>query len=393
MESLSAAASEAISSAPCVVLSLEASGDWQSDAAAVGKFEERCAAAASAFGRVLDVRLDRGVSTGRVRPVRFYFDSDAACVRCGRLFACNGVRLAGRASYENFDAPVEVEFCDLPEHAAGDRAAFALAEAVGVECGEYGRVLDAACVGPGRVVVSFATFHGAAAAAVALDGAAFEGRRCAASFGDGAGPSEPCCVLRGVVEAGLDDLSVVEIVGDVEDACGGCGGLKRVAVDGDVVRCVFDENRGAALCAATMDGTLFDGRTVAAHAECRGSRTACEAAFCDAVVRALEPRPAPEDAKAAEPAKELSEGEKLERAVAALRGAIAKDPNVAQTRANLAGALLRVGGVGTWAGNKVCTMTSTCSSSKRFDPRVWASGLNFDERRRHVQKRAKSTSM
>ena len=330
---LASAASSVAASAPCCVLTLAATGAWRDAPDAVAAFEERCAGAASIFGRVLDVRLAPGA--GADRTVRVYFEDGAGAAACGYRFACNGVERSAASAYENMDAPVALHFSGLP--GGGD-----VARAVGVECGEYGRVLDALPAGAG-VLVAFATLPGAQAAAVALDGAAFDGRRCCCDFRE-APEDDPCCVLaNAVADAGdLDDLSKVEVVGDFEDACGSFGNLRRVVLGGDGVRCYYDENRGAAACAASMDGRRFEGRELSASVECRGSKRKTPAALCAAVCQALAPRP---EAPKPVPAPETGAAT-LERAVAALRASVAAEPRVAQTRANLAGALVRVGGVG-----------------------------------------------
>ena len=105
------------------------------------------------------------------------------------IFTCNGVTQEGY-TYENMEPPSLVTFRDLTE--AEGRVG------VGARCWcrmrEFGRVLDARYVDD-TVVISFSTPSGAAAASIALDGAAFDGYRCAAFFGNKS--EEPCCVLRG----------------------------------------------------------------------------------------------------------------------------------------------------------------------------------------------------
>ena len=80
-------------------------------------------------------------------------------------------------------------------------------------------------------VVSFATLQGAQAAAIALDGAAFEGVRCAAHFGRD--ETSPACVLANCVDEPetLDELSKVELIGDFEEVCEAFGTVTSIVVD------------------------------------------------------------------------------------------------------------------------------------------------------------------
>lgn len=227
-------ASAIASSAPCCVLRLRSSGEWQDgDAGAVASFEERCAVAASAFGRVLDVRVktlvpSEAAASSKVREVRVYFDSDSSAVMCGRRFECNGVTRSPDVgtSYENFESPSTLEFRDLPRPKEPQEMALEM----GAECSEYGRVLDAEWRGD-ACVVSFATLQGAQAAAIALDGAAFEGVRCAAHFGRD--ETSPACVLANCVDEPetLDELSKVELIGDFEEVCEAFGTVTSIVVD------------------------------------------------------------------------------------------------------------------------------------------------------------------
>ena len=325
-------AANAWAKAPCVALQLRASS-WSGDAAEIQAFEARAAAAASPFGRVLDVRLSYG--DGSTRTVKVYFSEDAAAVCCATRFACNGVTLEGFA-YENFEAPAHVTFRDLPK----PKDPAELARDVGVECGEYGRVLDARFEEE-VVIVTFASSQGAAAAAIALDGAAFDGFRCAACMGsqDGA----PSCVVRGPLDdIGDDDLSQMEAVGDVEEACNMLGEVRSVASRDGAILVTYDENRDAATCAAAMHGRIFDGREVQASARLRGGYEA-EAELCAAVVQALSVK-APTVEKIIQ--KKASPEETLKKAIQALRKGVLASPSDAQLRCNLAGALTRIGGVG-----------------------------------------------
>mmetsp|Transcript_27959 Transcript_27959/g.83787 ORF Transcript_27959/g.83787 Transcript_27959/m.83787 type:complete len:647 (-) Transcript_27959:23-1963(-) len=328
-----------VSEAPCAVLTLSAA-EWSDADAAVAAFEERAYGSAAPFGRVLDVRLERGAAAGNAKKVRLYFASDAAAVTCAHRFECSGVAVAAPPAFENFEEPpVELSFTDL---LPGDDPQ-TLANTIGGECGEYGRVLDARWE-EGAAVIVFASRQGAQAAAIALDGAAFEGRRCACAFATDGG--EPQCLLRGVLEEDLDDLSVAEVVGEAEEAARVYGAVSRVRAVKGVVYVVFDENRGAAACAAGMEGRTFDDSTVVASATLRGStQHEAPAELCAAVIVALTPPEKPPEEAPAKPAP-LSEAETLRRAVAALREAVRKAPNDPDLRANLSGALTRVGGVG-----------------------------------------------
>ena len=155
-----------IHSAPCVALQLKAAS-WSSDADEISAFETRAAEAASRFGRVLDVRLASG--TGTTRIVRIYFADVSAAVCCATRFTCNGVTRENY-TYENMEPPSLVTFRDLPK----PKDASELARDVGCRVREFGRVLDARYVDD-TVVISFSTPSGAAAASIALDGAAFDG--------------------------------------------------------------------------------------------------------------------------------------------------------------------------------------------------------------------------
>ncbi|KAH8093539.1 hypothetical protein JL720_4677 [Aureococcus anophagefferens] len=306
---LASAASSVVASAPCCVLTLAATGAWQDAPDAVAAFEERCAGAASIFGRVLDVRLAPGA--GADRTVRVYFEDGAGAAACGYRFACNGVERSAAATYENMGA----RRAPLPAcPAAATSRAPSASSAASTAASSTPCPPAPACSSPSR------RCRGRRRAVA--DGAAFGGRRCCCDFREA--PGRPCCVLaNAVADAGdLDDLSKVEVVGDFEDASGGFGNLRRVVLGGDGVRCYYDENRGAAACAASMDGRRFEGRELSASA--------------------LAPRP---EAPKPPPAPETGAAT-LERAVAALRASVAAEPRVAQTRANLAGALVRVGGVG-----------------------------------------------
>ena len=320
-----------IHSAPCVALQLKAAS-WSSDADEISAFETRAAEAASRFGRVLDVRLASG--TGTTRIVRIYFADVSGAVCCATRFTCNGVTQEGY-TYENMEPPSLVTFRDLPK----PKDASELARDVGVECGEFGRVLDARYVDD-AVVISFSTPSGAAAASIALDGAAFDGYRCAAFFGNKS--EEPCCVLRGPLDGIDDDLSQMEVVGDVEEACAMLGEVRSVSSRDGAILIAYDENRGAAACARTMHGRVFDGREVSATAALRGGHEA-EAELCAAVVNALEVKP-PE--RPIEKKKELTKEDTLKKAIQALRKAVLASPSDVQLRNNLAGALTRIGGVG-----------------------------------------------
>ena len=225
-----------IHSAPCVALQLKAAS-WSSDADDVQAFETRAAEAASRFGRVLDVRLASGSgTTGSCMLLRGYQQPSAV------RFTCNGVtrRISGTWS---------ASLC------VRDFLAKAQLAREGVECGNS-TVLGAY----GLIVISFSTPSGAAAASIALDGAAFDGYRCAAFFGNKS--EEPCCVLRGPLDGIDDDLSQMEVVGDVEEACAMLGEVRSVSSRDGAILIAYDENRGAAACARTMHGRVFDGREV-----------------------------------------------------------------------------------------------------------------------------------
>ena len=321
----------AVHTASCVALQLKATS-WSSDADEISAFETRAAEAASRFGRVLDVRLAPG--NGATRVVRVYFADVAGAVCCSTRFTCNGVTRES-FTYENMEPPSLVTFRDLPK----PKDASELARDVGIECGEFGRVLDAQYVDD-TVVISFSTPSGAAAASIALDGAAFDGYRCAAFFGSQS--EEPCCVLRGPLDGIDDDLSQMEVVGDVEEACAMLGEVRSVSSRDGAILITYDENRGAAACARTMHGRVFDGREVTATAALRGGFEA-EAELCAAVVNALEVKP-PE--RPIEKKKELTKEDTLKKAIQALRTAVLASPSDVQLRNNLAGALTRIGGVG-----------------------------------------------
>ena len=165
------AAAPSARDAPCCVVRLRAA-EWSDAAAAISSFEERVAAAASPFGRVLDVRLG-GALDARTREVRVYFADAAAAVCCGPRFECNGVQRVAHA-LENFpEPPVVARVGDLPK----PKDAALLAGDVGGECSEHVRRADMSPMNRGGAAAR--TFRGDAPKSRRPFGRRFESSRAA----------------------------------------------------------------------------------------------------------------------------------------------------------------------------------------------------------------------
>jgi len=306
--------------APRVVLEgIEASS---SSAEAI---EEAVALECRAFGRVLDAEFHEG-------RVIVYFDSETAALSCGwRLKSVLGRPLSDRPLASSPTRPwveVEVSFED-EEIEDGEE----VATAVGKECAAYGRVLDAMFLEKERVVrVAFATSTGAGASVVGVDGTAFDGRLPVVAHIAGS-KSRPKAILRGY----FSERSPEEVVAEFSRECSRFGTVTNCSVVEEKVEVDFLTSRQAAACAAAMDGRVFDGSKISGTFRVRGGGGDFDAAFANALWDALKEREGKADDSQAKTSK-------LEKAIRTLRAGARANPKDEKMKANLAGALLRLGG-------------------------------------------------
>ena len=294
--------------APRVVLEVGTTDDFKGTA-----LEEAVAVECSVFGRVLDAAYEPPSK------VTVYFASENAAVACGwRLTSVLGSPVVASVSLGT-EILIEVD---------------ADATAVGRECSVYGRVLDAIASEEG-IRVALATPTGAAAAVCALDGTAFHNAPVVARINHN--DSGPSVTLRGVKT--IDD----GITGEFAAECRRYGTVLGAKIGDDGIVVDFATSRQAVACAAAMDGRIFDGSSLEATFRVRGGTDDLDAALANDIWSALAQQPPSAETKKKEPEKKKLQG-KLVKAITKLRTATLADPKDEKAKANLAGALLRVGG-------------------------------------------------
>lgn len=262
---------------------------------------------ATHFGRVLDAVSSAGVG------VAVYFADDAAAVLCSRRM----VEFEGKSVTTRLE---RASWAEVILTATG-----ATVDEVGSKCAAFGSVLDVASRdGEGSAAtfsVAMQTRGAASAVVAALDGSRFDGNVVDAKLS--ISPSSPPRVY-------FDRNSLTES-DEFSGQCARHGTVSstQTTTKGEVIM-TFENSLSASTCAASM-------RSLECQFSVKGTDDRLSAEF------AAQVHPNVQETRPPRPVSPKKKS-KLERAIEALRGMVAREPGDEKARVNLAGALLRVGG-------------------------------------------------